>query len=66
MKEDTSVPLDPLAVVCGDPHSKEGNVVLKVPSKAALIQFKQLTASTAVDPGKFALKLLSLFYSDRS
>ena len=64
MKEDTSVALDPLAVVCGDPHSKEANVVLKVKTRAILTQFQQLTAATAMDPGEFALKLLSIFYSD--
>ena len=53
MKEDTSVALDPLAVVCGGPHSKEANVVLKVKTRAILTQFQQLTAATAVDPGEF-------------
>ena len=64
MKEDTSIAVDPLAVVCGNPHSKGASQVLKVPSQAALSQFQQLTAGVAVDPAKFALKLLSIFYSD--
>ena len=53
---------DPLEVICGNP--KQEHIVLKVPSQAALLQFSRLTAVSAFDPAKFALKLLSTFYSD--
>ena len=49
---------------CGDPGGQ--HKILKVPSEAALNQFKQLSSlsAPACDPAKFALRLLSVFFSD--
>ena len=60
------VPQDLLEVVCGDPRSSGQHLVLKVPSVAALNQFQQLS-STAIttDAPKFALRRLSVFFSDQ-
>ena len=56
---------NPLDVVCGDPSTSGKHIVLQVPSLAALNQFEQITATAHTsDPAKFALKLLSVFFSD--
>ena len=60
------VPQDPLEVVCGDPKSSGQHLVLKVPSVAALNQFEQLSSTAnTTDAPKFALRLLSVFFSDQ-
>lgn len=53
----------PLEVCCGDPR-KSSCVWIKVPSQAALSLFRQLSTFPPKDPGRYALKLLSVFYSD--
>lgn len=54
-----------LTVVCGDPNTSGKHIVLKVPSVAALHQFQKVSAAAKTsDPAKFALKLLSVFFSD--
>ena len=55
---------DPLDVICGDPQGQ--HKILKVPSEAALNQVMQLSSlsAPASDPSKFALRLLSVFFSE--
>ena len=54
---------DPLDVCCGDPR-KATSMYVKVPSEAALCQFRELAAFPPKDPAKYALKLLSVFFTD--
>ena len=53
----------PLAVCCGDPR-KSSCAWVEVPSEAALTLFWELAAFPPKDPGRYALQLLSVFYSD--
>lgn len=55
--------IDPLEVCCGDPK-KASCMFIKVPSEAALSQFRELAAFPPKDPSKYALKLLSVFITD--
>ena len=52
---------DPLEVICGNPMGEYK--ILQVPSEAAFNQFRELTESCA--PPKFALRLLSVFFSEK-
>ena len=59
----TSV-VDELTVCCGNPKIVGRHMMLRVPTEAALVSFKQIQACPPQDPGKFALRLLSVFFSD--
>ncbi len=48
---------------CGEPGVKGRSVVVELPSEAALAQFIQINCPPK-DPAKFALKLLSVFFTD--
>ena len=39
-------------------------MLVKLPTSAALAEFKQIDACPPKDPAKFALKLLSVFFSE--
>ena len=55
--------IGPLEVCCGDPK-KSSYVWISVPSEAALLQFHELAAFPPQEAAKYALKLLSVFFSD--
>ena len=54
---------DPLQVLCGK-SATSSHLLVKLPSEKAVAQFYQLNACAPVDAGKFALRLLSLFYTN--
>ena len=57
----------PLEVCCGDPK-RSSSVIVTVPSDDDLAQFTELNAvppkDPAKDPAKYALRLLSVFFTD--
>lgn len=55
---------DPLMVCCGQPRLAGKHVYLKLPTEAAVAEFRQLEGCPPKEPGKFALKLLSIFFCD--
>lgn len=57
--------IDPLMVCCGNPAVTGKHVHLKLSTEAALADFKQLTSCPPKEPAKFALKLLSMFFTDK-
>lgn len=57
-------PTGPLEVVCGNPTSKDNQVLVKLPSEAAKALYAQINNCPPKDPAKFALRLLSVFFSD--
>ena len=66
-RDDSVVELtDPLQVICGDPRRSASceHVILKVPSAAALMEFNRVSEFVHGAPKKFALKLLSIFFTD--
>ena len=55
---------DPLTVCCGQVGASGKHVYLRVPTEAALMEFQQVSLCPPNDPAKFALKLLSVFFTD--
>ena len=53
---------EPLQVVWGDPSAS--NVTLKMPSEQSVADFHQLSACKPSEAGKYALRLLSLLFSN--
>lgn len=51
-------------VCCGNSAEKGKHIYLTLPSEAAVMGFQQLESCPPKDPGKFAIKLLTLFYGD--
>ncbi len=49
---------------CGEEGTKGKFVVVDLPSEAALAEFQQVNACLPKDPEKFALKLLSVFFTE--
>ena len=49
--------------MCGKPKTRQ-SIVLQLPSKAAVALFYQINGCLPTDPGKFALKLLTAFFSE--
>lgn len=54
---------DPLQIVCGN-SATSAHMVMKLPSEKAVAQFVQLNAISPAEAGKFALRMLSLFYTN--
>ena len=56
--------IDHLEVICGNPNSRDDKISLKVPSEAAKALYLQISNCPPKDPAKFALRLLSVFFTD--
>ena len=56
--------IDHLEVICGNPNSRDNKIILKVPSEAAKALYLQINNCPPKDPAKFALRLLSVFFTD--
>ena len=54
-----------LEVLCGNPNSKANQIVLKVSSEAAKALYVQISNCPPKDPAEFALRLLSVFFTDK-
>jgi hypothetical protein len=52
-----------LGITVRGSRSKGKFIVVDLPSEAAVTKFKHVNACPVGDPGKFALKLLSVFFS---
>ena len=52
-----------LQVCCGNRQAAGQHITITMPSLAALTAFKSINAAPPTDPSKFALRLLTIFFS---